>query len=174
MQTAPHNAGSMRTDEDAKAHATSESRILPHLPNITLALLRIVAGLMFMQHGVQKFFGVLLPPGMPAMPRPALFSQLWFAGALELVGGALIVLGLFTRVVAFLLSGEMAVAYFQVHAKQGLIPAVNQGELAVLYCFIFLMFAGVGPGRFSLDQLIWHRNIPDRTHKHSGGTGIRT
>src|SRR4029079_12619850 len=94
------------------------------------------------------------------MPTPTPFTQMWFAAALELAGGALIVAGLFTRVVAFLLCGEMAFAYFMVHAPRGLFPIVNQGELAVLYCFIFLTFAAVGGGRFSLDRVFFHR----RTH----------
>jgi putative oxidoreductase len=127
-------------------------------PTITLTALRIVAGLMFMQHGAMKFFGVPLPAGMPAaMPSPKPFTQIWFAGVLELVGGLLVAAGLLTRPVAFLLSGEMAVAYFQVHARQGLFPLANQGEVAVLFCFIFLMYAAIGGGQFSLDHLFFHR-----------------
>jgi putative oxidoreductase len=130
-------------------------------PNITLALLRIVGGLMFMQHGAMKFFGVPLPGGMPAaMPVPKPFTLLWFAGALELVGGFLVAAGLFTRPVAFLLSGEMAVAYFTVHARQGFFPLANQGEPAVLFCFIFLIYAAIGGGRYSLDHLFFHRPAP--------------
>jgi putative oxidoreductase len=132
----------------------------PQLPNITLALLRIVAGLMFMQHGAAKFWGVLLPPGMPAMPSINPFTQLWFAAVLEFFGGFLVAAGIFTRPVAFLLAGEMAVAYFQVHARQGLFPLANQGEPAVLFCFIFLMYAAIGGGRFSLDHLFFHRSEP--------------
>jgi len=143
---------------DAESH---EHRVAPklwsHLPNLGLAALRIVTGLMFMQHGVQKHFGLLLAPGQPAFGSLAPFSKLWIAGALELVGGALIALGLFTRPVAFLLCGEMAVAYFTAHAPRGLFPIVNGGEVAVLYCFVFLMFFSVGGGRFSVDQLIRQR-----------------
>jgi putative oxidoreductase len=134
-------------------HPVQHSWIRSHAPNITLGLMRVAAGLMFMQHGLQKLFGMLPMPGMPAF-HPAMFSQLWFAGTLELVGGALIVLGLGTRVVALLLSGEMAVAYFQVHAPRGYWPVLNQGELAALYCFVFLGLAGLGAGAYSLDHLI--------------------
>lgn len=132
-------------------------------PNITLTLLRVVGGLMFMQHGAMKLWGLFLPQGMPAMPPIKPFTQLWFASLLELGGGFLVAAGLFTRPVAFLLSGEMAVAYFQVHAKQGFFPAQNQGELAVLYCFIFLTFAAIGGGRFSLDRVFFHRPAPGTT-----------
>ena len=147
-------AASQRADHPARNGDILAPRLWPHLPNVTLALLRVVTGLLFMDHGIQKFFGILVPPGQPPMPSPHMFTQLWFAGTLEMVGGALIVLGLFTRVVAFLLSGEMAVAYFTVHAKRGFFPIVNMGELAVLYCFVFLMFAAIGGGRFSLDHLL--------------------
>ena len=118
----------------------------------TLALLRIVAGLMFMQHGAQKLlgmFGGMGGQGGTAEP----FSQMWIAGVLELVGGAMIALGLFTRIVAFILAGEMAVAYFQAHAPNGFWPIVNQGELSVLYCFVFLYLFVAGPGAWSLDGL---------------------
>jgi len=113
------------------------------------ALLRVVAGAMFMFHGVQKVLGVLgemQPVG----------SQLWIGGVLELVCGAAIALGLFTRLAAFLASGVMAVAYIQFHWKfqfgAAFFPAVNQGELAVLYCFVFLYIACKGGGRCSLDN----------------------
>ena len=161
----PHPAASLRTDHLVRNGDVVTPRLWPHLPNITLALLRVVTGLLFMEHGIQKFFGILVPPGQPAMPAPGVFTQLWFAGTLEMVGGALIVLGLFTRVVAFLLSGEMAFAYFLVHAKRNFFPIVNLGELAVLYCFVFLMFAAIGGGRFSLDHLFVHRGA---SHSHEG------
>ncbi len=125
-----------------------------HLPNITLALLRIVAGLMFMQHGAQKLFGVLLPANQPWQGAPESFSMMWFAGVIELGAGLLIALGLFTRPAAFLAAGQMAVAYFKVHNPQGFFPIMNGGELAALYSFVFLMFSAVGGTRFSLDHLI--------------------
>lgn len=113
-----------------------------------LGILRIVAALCFITHGTMKLLGFpALPPGMPA---PSLLPLMGVAGLLELVGGALVLLGLFTRPVAFLLSGEMAVAYWLVHAPQGLVPATNMGEAAVLFCFIFLYLAAAGPGAFAL------------------------
>jgi putative oxidoreductase len=132
----------------------------PHAPNVALAALRIVAGLLFMQHGVQKMFGLLLPAAQQFNGAPAMFSQMWFAGVLEVFGGLLIVLGLFTRPVAFVLAGEMAVAYFKAHFPQGFWPALNGGELAALYSFIFLTFAAIGGGRFSVDEAIHHARRP--------------
>lgn len=116
----------------------------------TLALLRVVAGLLFMQHGVQKLFGWFGGMGAPGATAE-LFSLMGLAGVLEAFGGLLIVLGLLTRPVAFLLAGEMAVAYFMVHLPQGPVPILNGGELAALYCFIYLFFSANGAGRFSLD-----------------------
>jgi putative oxidoreductase len=114
-----------------------------------LSLLRIVAGLMFMQHGTQKIFG------FPEAARGPfdLVSQMGIGGVLELVGGGLLVLGLFTRPVAFILSGMMAVAYFQFHASSSLYPLVNGGELAALYCWVFLYLAFAGGGAWSVDAL---------------------
>jgi putative oxidoreductase len=115
---------------------------------IALNLVRIVFGLMFMQHGAQKLFAVL------GREQPVdLFSQMGLAGVLEFWGGMLIVLGLFTRPVAFILSGEMAVAYFQAHFPRDWFPIVNRGEVVVLYCFAFLYLAARGGGSFSLDAL---------------------
>jgi putative oxidoreductase len=114
------------------------------------ALLRMVAGFMFLLAGSSKLLA--FPAGMPpdgATAEP--FTQIWIGGALELVGGALILLGLFTRPVAFLLAGEMAVAYFQFHAPQAFWPTVNGGVAAVLYCFVFLYFSAAGAGPWSLD-----------------------
>ena len=113
-----------------------------------LSVLRIVSGLMFMAHGVQKLLGFPVPApfGMPAA-----FSELWYAGVLELAGGALLVIGLFTRPVAFVLAGEMAVAYWIGHAPHSLFPVVNGGDSAVLYCFVFLYVAVAGAGPWSVD-----------------------
>ena len=111
-----------------------------------LSLLRIVVALGFIQHGTSKFFGV--PPFPMPGPLPPLLVA---AGVLELVGGGLMLLGLFTRPVAFILSGQMAVAYFMFHAPQGFFPAQNMGEGAMLYCFVFLYFAAAGPGPWSVD-----------------------
>ena len=115
-----------------------------------LSVLRIMTALLFLQHGTAKFFG---------FPHVAYFDNLQFmsllgaAGVLELVGGVLILIGLFTRPAAFILSGFMAVAYFMAHAPQGFFPILNRGELAVLYCFVFLYLAAAGPGPWSLDAM---------------------
>lgn len=120
----------------------------------TLNTLRIVAGLLFMQHGAQKLFGWL------DGTQVELMSQRGLAGILELFGGLLIVLGLLTRPTAFLLSGQMAVAYFQSHFPRGFWPILNRGELAALYSFLWLFFFANGPGSFSLDA--WFRARRDR------------
>ena len=124
--------------------------------SFALALLRIVAGFTFTLHGVQKF-GAL---GGLGGHSAAAFSMLWFAGVLEIIGGPLIILGLFTRPVAFILCGEMAVAYFTVHIHMGpaLFPLLNMGEITVLYCFIFLYLVTAGAGAFSLDGVIRHKS----------------
>ena len=120
-----------------------------------LSVLRIVAGFLFIAHGAQKLFGFLAPPGAPS---PPLMSQIGIGGVLEFFGGLLLLLGLFTRPVAFILSGMMAVAYFQMHAPGGFGPLQNRGELAVLYCFLFLFFAVAGGGEWSLDRLLRRRD----------------
>ena len=113
-----------------------------------LGVLRILAGVMFACYGAQKLFGVFggLPPGVPK-------GLIWSAGPIELIGGALIAIGLFTRPAAFLCSGLMAFAYFIGHAKNGFWPAVNGGGPAIIYCWLFLYFAAQGPGAFALDNL---------------------
>ena len=113
-----------------------------------LSVLRIVTGLLFLQHGMAKLIGF---PHVAAFDNLQLFTLLGLSGVLELVGGLLVTLGLFTRPTAFVLSGMMAVAYFMVHAPQNVFPLINQGELAVLYCFVFLYLAAAGPGPWSLD-----------------------
>jgi len=127
------------------------------LKGATLSLLRVVTGLLFMQHGVQKLFGLLLAPDRPWSGAPPMFSQFWVAGVLETFGGALIVLGLFTRPVAFLLSGEMAVAYFQAHLPRSFWPILNGGEPVVLFCFVYLYLFAVGGGPYSLDAVLFGR-----------------
>jgi putative oxidoreductase len=118
----------------------------------TFALLRIIAGLMFAMHGTQKLLGwPPMPPGMTG-PLPPLLKV---GGGIELVGGLLIAIGLFTGIAAFIASGEMAVAYFIGHASHGVFwPLENKGELAVLYCFIFLFIAAHGAGIWSIDNVI--------------------
>jgi len=116
-----------------------------------LSALRIIAAFMFMLAGTSKLFA--FPVGMPAGATVPLFSQIGIGGLLELVGGALLLVGLFTRSVAFVLAGEMAVAYFQFHFPKSFWPTVNQGVPAVLYCFVFLYFSAAGGGPWSIDAL---------------------
>jgi putative oxidoreductase len=125
-------------------HAKSLDRYMPYV----LAALRIVTALIFMEHGTQKLFGFPAPPanGMP----PAL-SLYWIGALMELGGGLLILIGAFTRPVAFLLSGEMAVAYWMFHAPRSLYPALNGGDAAILYCFVFLLLVFTGPGALSVE-----------------------
>ena len=117
-----------------------------------LSVLRIVTAFLFMMHGMQKLFGFPVPRATPV----ELWSLSGIAGLMELVGGGLLLLGLFSRPVAFLLSGEMAVAYFMAHAPADFWPIVNRGELAALYSFVFLYLAAAGGGPWSIDS--WLRN----------------
>lgn len=130
-----------------------------------LSVLRIASAFFFMLHGAQKLFGFLAPPGAPGLPA---FGQLWIGGVLEFFGGLLLLLGLFTRPVAFILSGMMAVAYFQMHLMGAVAKGNpnwfwpisqggNGGELAALYCFLFLFFAVAGGGVWSLDHVLRRR-----------------
>jgi putative oxidoreductase len=125
-----------------------------------LSVLRIVAAFLFMSHGTQKLFG--FPTSEPRDPA-AVFSLMGVAGVLEAFGGLLLLLGILTRPVAFVLAGEMAVAYFRSHAPQGFWPLLNRGELAALYCFLFLYFAAAGGGSWSLDAI--------RARRRAGGLG---
>lgn len=115
-----------------------------------LATLRIVAALIFIEHGTQKLIGFPAPPegGLPAAG-----SLLWIGAWLDLVGGSFLLFGLFTRPVAFIISGEMAVAYWMFHAPASFYPALNGGDAAILYTFVFLLFVFTGPGAFSLDSV---------------------
>jgi putative oxidoreductase len=136
------------------SRATSSAGTLERFAPYVLSLLRIIAALLFLQHGLSKFFGF---PSATA-PHPTLFDLEWFSATIELVGGVLLTFGLFTRVAALIMSGEMAVGYFLVHAPKSFYPYLNGGELAVLFCFVFfyLVFAGGGP--LSLDALIFGRD----------------
>lgn len=119
-------------------------RYRPH----ALAALRIAAGVIFLAHGLVKLFGFPEVEGMGKVPLVSIFG---IGGVIELVGGALIALGLFTRIAAFIASGEMAVAYWMFHAPDSIYPIVNGGDAAILYCFVFLYIAVAGPGSLSLD-----------------------
>jgi putative oxidoreductase len=116
-----------------------------------LSLLRIVSALIFLEHGAQKLIG--FPPMPPGNPMPAPLTLLWFGGILELFGGLLLLIGLFTRPAAFVLAGEMAFAYWMFHAPKGPFPALNMGDAAILYCFVFLYLSAAGPGPWSVDAL---------------------
>lgn len=128
------------------------SSLSPYL----LSLLRIIAAFLFVLYGTMKLFAIpaALMPGGGTAPLASLAG---FAGALELVGGALLLLGLFTRPVAFLLSGEMAVAYFMGHAPQGFWPILNGGVPAVIFAFVWLYISAAGPGPLSLDAMLRRR-----------------
>jgi putative oxidoreductase len=130
--------------------STAAITVLPRsLAPALHSVLRIVTGLLFLEHGTGKLLG--FPHGLPFIDQmPS--GLLYFTGAMELVGGVLITIGLFTRPVAFVLSGFMAVAYFIAHFPQGFFPVINFGELAVLYCFVFLYLAAAGPGPWALDK----------------------
>ena len=124
-------------------------RMLRSRSDLIYSAARAVAGFLFLAHGVQKLFGAL-----GAEQAVAPLSMPGIAGLIELVGGTLIMVGLYTPLAAFVCSGEMAAAYFIAHAPQGFWPIVNRGELAALYCFVFLYFASRGSGPFSLDRLL--------------------
>ena len=132
------------------------------MPNLSalsprgLALLRIVAGLLFLEHATQKFFAFPVPFHGPSPLPPLLIA----AGTIELIAGSLITLGLFTRLAALIASGEMAAAYFIQHAPKSFWPAANMGEAAILFCFIFLYLAFAGPGSWALDHVVGKAKAP--------------
>ena len=138
-----------------------------------LGIVRIVIGLLFLEHGTAKLLG--FPPSPSGLP--VLMTLSWIEGLLELVGGVLMTVGLFTRPVAFILSGNMAVAYFMAHAPKGFFPMLNGGDGAILYCFIFLLFFFAGPGRWSVDnqmKLVYeHERDVAEYHKMARAVGRR-
>jgi putative oxidoreductase len=127
------------------------------------SVLRIVAAFLFMLHGTTKLFAFPQGMGPDQTGTATLWTQPWFAGVLEVFGGALLLLGLFTRPVAFLLAGEMAVAYFQVHAPRAFWPTLNGGEAAALYCFVWLFYFAAGAGPWSVDAMLGsgRRHVPE-------------
>jgi putative oxidoreductase len=137
------------------ASEMTRDRLEPWTPR-ALSVLRIVTGLLFLEHGTQKLLG--FPPSEHAFP--VLFSLMGLQGLLELVGGFLILIGLFTRPVTFILAGDMAAAYFMAHAPRGFFPTLNGGQLAILFCFVFLYLVFAGGGEWSVDaQIARRRNI---------------
>ncbi len=144
-------AADISTQFPASPPATMLGRVAPYV----LSVLRIMAALLFLQHGLSKFFGFPQPT-----PLPHPFELAWFAAIIEVAGGILVTLGLFTRAAALIMSGEMAVAYFLVHAPHGFYPILNHGEPAILFCFVFLYLVFAGAGPWSLDALIWRRRRP--------------
>ena len=141
-------------------NSTEIARVEPFL----LAALRIVAGVLFLSHGLVKLFG--FPPGAPP-GQQELLSVMGAAAVIEVVTGTLVTLGLFTRAAAFIASGEMAVGYWMAHAPHGMYPAANGGDAAILFCFVFLYLVAAGSGAFSLDRLL-------RRSEATGGHYART
>jgi putative oxidoreductase len=128
---------------------TTMERFRPYI----LSILRIVVGLLFLEHGLSKVFDFPAPS-----PVPSLSGLLILAAILETIGAALFLVGAYTRIVAFILSGEMAFAYFMAHAPRSFYPLVNSGELAVIYCFVFLYFAFAGGGPLSVDRAMLNQD----------------
>jgi putative oxidoreductase len=125
----------------------SFDRVSKYWPEM-LSIARVVVGLLFIEHGTAKLFGF----PQTSMARPAIGTLLWVQGVIELVGGTLFTVGFKTRCVAFVLAGDMAVAYFMVHAPKSFFPVINGGDAAILYCFIFLLYVVAGPGRWAVDS----------------------
>jgi len=142
----------LHVERPAEVTAAAPKSALERYAPYALSILRIVVALLFFEHGLAKMIG--FPKGPPL---PIDFSLHWFSGLIEFVGGALFAAGLFSRTAAFIMSGEMAFAYFLSHAPHGFFPMLNRGEDAVLFCFIFLYFAFAGPGPVSLDALFARR-----------------
>jgi putative oxidoreductase len=138
-------------DTTANDRSNDVIRLDPIWSDRALSVLRIITALLFLQHGLAKHFGF---PHVASFDNLQVFSLLGLAGAIEIVGSVLVLVGLFTRPAAFIVSGEMAVAYFMSHAPRGFFPILNGGELAVLFCFVFLFFAIAGGGAWSLDRYI--------------------
>ena len=134
------------------ATVSARSTLLDRLAPYVLSILRIMAGLLFLEHGLAKLFGF-----PPHGQMPGFLELEWFAGSIEFTGGTLVALGLYTRAAAFIVSGEMAIGYFLDHAPRSFFPLLNGGEAAVLYCFVFLYLVFAGAGPWSFDALLWRK-----------------
>lgn len=145
-RTLAHSVGSRAMLVDWRKHAPA-----------ALSVIRVLMGFLFFEYGLQKMFGMVGETAEPFLTRQ------WFAGVIELFGGAAIILGLFTRPIAFLCCGEMAFAYFINHNPRGFFPLQNGGERAVLFCYFFLFLVAAGPGKWSMDRLLWTTSRGDRT-----------
>ncbi len=139
-----------RTALPSRSFVPSPPATSDRLAAYVLSILRIIVALLFLQHGLSKLFG------FPSPMTPPLWTMEWFSGVIEFAAGVLLTLGLFTRPVAFIASGEMAVGYFMFHAPRSFFPALNGGDAAILYCFVFLYLVFAGAGPWSLDAL-WQR-----------------
>jgi len=143
----------------------TEPRWRTTFTGLTLLALRIVSALVLFEHATAQAFGIPNNPAKPFTSAPAILSRLWVASWLELIGGTLIVFGLFTRPAAFVLSGLMAFAYFLVHAPVDFYPIVNRGEPAVLLCFIFLYLTFAGAGPYSVDAVMRRGHTTPRSDR---------
>ena len=140
---------------------TDASAWRARLPGLTLLALRVICALVLFEHSTVRAFGFPVNPDRPFRGPPDPFTRPWFSTVLELVGGTLLVIGLFTRPTAFILSGMMAVAYFIAHAPEHFFPIINGGEPAVLLCFVFLYMSAAGAGPYSIDAMLETRRRRD-------------
>jgi putative oxidoreductase len=148
----PETSAAFAASANGPVPVVSRAAALERFQPYILSILRIMAGLLFMEHGTAKLFGFPPHGAMPTFPELE-----FFAGIIEFAGGALVALGLFTRPAAFIMSGEMAIGYFLFHAPKSFFPLLSGGEAAVLYCFVFLYFVFAGAGPLSFDALVWGR-----------------